>query len=142
MARDRGRQERSAARAALLSGDERGLPARDRGPVRRFARDFIDARRSVAEYFLYLALVVFVVSLSGSPQLQYVGGLLWFVALLLIVADSLLLSRRLRSQLAARFPDEVASGGSRGAIRYALLRSLQIRRLRLPPPRVKPGAQI
>lgn len=125
-----------------MTGDERGLPARDRGPVRRFARDFIDARRSAAEYFLYLALAVFAISLSRAAVLEYVGVLLWLGALLLIAVDSLLLARRLRAQIAARFPDEVARGESRGVVRYALLRSLQIRRLRLPPPRVKPGTRL
>ena len=43
---------------ALREGDERHLPPRDRGPVRKYVRDIVDSRRSVAEYFLPLALVI------------------------------------------------------------------------------------
>ena len=31
-------------REALANGDERYLPARDKGPVRRFVRDYVDSR--------------------------------------------------------------------------------------------------
>jgi hypothetical protein len=40
-----------------------------------------------------------------------------------------------RREIAERYPGENA----KGAVTYALLRSMQIRRLRLPPPRVRPG---
>lgn len=39
-------------REAMASGDERYLPVRDKGPVRRFARDYVDSRWCVAEFFL------------------------------------------------------------------------------------------
>ena len=48
---------------ALRAGDERHLPARDRGPVKKYARDLVDARRSVAEFFLPLALLIFVLTI-------------------------------------------------------------------------------
>lgn len=137
-ARQEARENRARTRAALLSGDERAMPPRDRGPVKAFVRDLVDARRSVAEFFLYVALGVLLVTFIRVPIVQVLGTSLWLVMVLAIVADSLVLVRRLRRELRARFPGEV----TRGAVSYALLRSLQIRRLRLPPPRVRPGAQV
>ena len=44
----------------MKTGDERYLPARDKGPVRRFVRDWIDARLCVAEMLLPLLIIIMV----------------------------------------------------------------------------------
>ncbi len=135
----RAREARKAAlskqREALLSGDERHLPARDRGPVRRFARDFVDAKWHVAEFFLPIAVLILVLSMMPSLQLRNIALLMWLAVILMIVADSVLLTRRLKKQLRARFPDE----NLRGASAYALMRTMQMRRMRLPKPQIKRG---
>ncbi|EFE69949.1 integral membrane protein [Streptomyces viridosporus ATCC 14672] len=135
----RQREERRAAlerqRQALASGDERYLPARDKGPVRRFARDFVDSRFNIAEYFLPMAVVILVMSMIQVPALQNASLLLWLVVIVMIVLDSIVTGFRLRKQLTERFPDD----NRRGAVAYALMRSLQMRRLRLPKPQVKRG---
>ncbi|MET7382586.1 DUF3043 domain-containing protein [Streptomyces sp. NPDC005526] len=135
----RQREERRAAmerqRQALAGGDERYLPARDKGPVRRFARDFVDSRFNIAEFFLPMAVVILVLSMVRVASLQNIALLLWLVVIILIVLDSILSAVRLRKRLAARFPDQ----NKRGAVAYALMRSLQMRRLRLPKPQVKRG---
>jgi hypothetical protein len=132
--RDRQRQERVRAMQALRSGDERNLPPRDRGPVRRYARDVVDARRSVAEFFLPLALIILVMSFTGIPALQILGSTWWMTLVVLIVVDSVVLSTRLKRGLRRTYPEQA----HRGAVPYALMRSMQIRRFRLPPPRIKP----
>jgi hypothetical protein len=135
----RQRDERRAAmerqRQALAGGDERYLPARDRGPVRKFARDFVDARFNVAEFFLPLAVVILVLSVVRVPSLQNIALLLWLIVIVLIVIDSIFSAIRLRKRLAERFTGQ----NTRGAVPYALMRSLQMRRLRLPKPQVKRG---
>nr|WP_255308464.1 DUF3043 domain-containing protein [Streptomyces marincola] len=135
----RAKEARRAAlakqREALLSGDERHLPVRDRGPVRRFTRDFVDAKWHVAEFFLPMAVVILILSMMPSIQLRNIALLMWLAVILMIVFDSLLLSRRLKKQLRARFPDE----SLRGASAYALMRSMQMRRMRLPKPQIKRG---
>jgi hypothetical protein len=133
--REAGRAERVKAREAMLRGDERALPARDQGPVRRFVRDFVDSRRTAAEFFFWIALAVLVGSFVPNAAIRGYITIFWLAALLLIVVDSTVLSLRLRSELARRFPDE----SRRGTTWYALMRTMQIRRLRLPPPAVKPG---
>ncbi|MFE1750865.1 DUF3043 domain-containing protein [Streptomyces anandii] len=135
----RQRDERRAAmerqRQALAGGDERYLPARDKGPVRKFARDFIDSRFNVAEFFLPMAVVILVLSMVRVASLQSIALLLWLVVIVLIVLDSVVTAFRLKKRLAERFPGQ----NRKGAVAYALMRSLQMRRLRLPKPQVKRG---
>ncbi|WP_333738440.1 DUF3043 domain-containing protein [Streptomyces sp. IBSBF 2806] len=136
--RDERRAQMDRQRQALAGGDERYLPARDKGPVRKFARDFIDSRFNVAEFFLPMAVVILVLSVVRVGSLQTIALLLWLVVIVLIVLDSLVTGFRLRKRLAERFEGQ----NRRGAVAYALMRSLQMRRLRLPKPQVKRGAQL
>ncbi|GJF32923.1 membrane protein [Kitasatospora sp. NE20-6] len=133
--RERMRSEREKQRTALLEGDERYLPARDKGPVRRFVRDYVDSRWSLAEFFLPYAVVVLVLSIVRVPALQVLSTLLFVVFFVLVVLDFLRLGLGLRKSLRVRFPDQ----NTRGAVPYGLMRTLQMRRLRLPKPQVKRG---
>lgn len=140
--KDATRRQREARRAdmarqreALAGGDERYLPARDKGPVRRFARDYVDSRFFVAEFFLPLAVVILVLSMVQAGAMQTYVLLLWMLVILLIVINSVVLGIQLKRQLRKRFPDE----NLRGVVAYALMRTLQMRRLRLPKPQVKRG---
>ena len=133
--RDERRAQMERQRQALAGGDERYLPVRDKGPVRKFARDFIDSRFNVAEFFLPMAVVILVLSMVQVASLQSIALLLWLVVIVLIVLDSFLTGFRLKKRLAERFPDQ----NRKGAVAYALMRSLQMRRLRLPKPQVKRG---
>ncbi|WP_415950774.1 DUF3043 domain-containing protein [Streptomyces sp. KLOTTS4A1] len=133
--RDARRADMAKQREALASGDERYLPARDKGPVRRFARDFVDSRFCIAEYFLPMAVIILVLSMLRNPGLQNIALLLWLGVIVLIIIDSVGIGIRLKKQLKQRFPDEP----KRGAVAYALMRTLQMRRLRLPKPQVKRG---
>ncbi|AQT76484.1 hypothetical protein B1K54_11130 [Streptomyces sp. fd1-xmd] len=134
-ARERRRAEMAKQREALANGDERYLPTRDKGPVRRFVRDFVDSRFSVAEMFLPLAVVILVLSMVRQPAIQNIALLLWLGVIALIILDSVGLVFRLRKALSERFPNEPR----RGAVAYGLMRTLQMRRLRLPKPQVKRG---
>ncbi len=136
-AREARRADLAKQREALMNGDERYLPARDRGPVRKFARDYVDSRFRVAEFFLPLAVVILVLSMLRNPALQNLSLLLWLVVIVLIVIDSVVTGFLLRRELAKRFPDKP----TKGAVAYALMRTLQMRRLRLPKPQVKRGTK-
>ncbi|MEU9703231.1 DUF3043 domain-containing protein [Streptomyces sp. NPDC014870] len=133
--REARRSDLARQREALASGDERYLPARDKGPVRRFVRDFVDSRFAIAEFFLPMAVVILVLSMVRVPVLQNVSLLLWLGVIVMIVIDSIGIWLRLKKQLNERFPNEP----KRGAVAYGLMRTLQMRRLRLPKPQVKRG---
>jgi Protein of unknown function (DUF3043) len=127
------RQNRGAARAAYMRGEENALPARDRGPVRKFVRNYVDSRRSLAEYLLPILFVVLMV--SRITALQSVSVLLMYVVFLGAMGEGVFLSRKLKKEVKARFPEASLKGvGS-----YGWSRSTQLRRLRAPKPQVKPG---
>jgi hypothetical protein len=142
-AKARAAQERQVARAALMAGDESGLPPRDAGPVKRFVRDFIDSRWAAAEMFMPLAVLVLVVGLLpwrswGLVNAQGYVSMLWLVLTLFILVDTSLLLMRMNRELKKQWP---ADAERKGATFYGLMRVLQIRRLRLPPPRVRRGGK-
>ena len=130
-------QIRERQQDALKSGDEKYLPLRDRGPVRRFTRDYIDRRRLVAEYLLPILVLAFIVT-TLPPPWAGVGVLVWVGTTLLTIVDEFILVRRLKKELARRFPDE----SKKGITLYVLLRSTQMRRWRLPKPQIDRGAPL
>jgi Protein of unknown function (DUF3043) len=136
--RDAARAEREKRRQGMLTGDPRHLPRRDQGPVRAYVRDVVDSRRSIAEFFLVFALGILVASLLPVAAVRAFAFYLWSVMLLVIIVDSFVLAMRLRKALRERFPEDER----KGAVAYGLMRSTQLRRLRLPPPRIKPGQPV
>lgn len=138
LARGQARERRRAARVALAKGDERMLPARDAGPVRRYARDFVDSRRNVGGLFLPLAAVIFVLSLAKDPGIRAAVYFLWMGMLIALFVDSVYVARSIRRLAAEKFPGE----STRGIGLYAAMRGMQVRRLRLPPPRVTRGTKV
>ncbi|WP_078850040.1 DUF3043 domain-containing protein [Streptomyces sp. NRRL F-5126] len=136
--RETRRADMARQREALNNGDERYLPARDKGPVRRFARDYVDARICAAEFFLPSAVVILVLTMVRVPALQNIALLLWLLLIIAIVVDSIFLGMRLKRAIARRFPND----SGRGVVMYGLMRTLQIRKLRLPKPQVKRGAKL
>ena len=137
-ARESMREERARMQQALLTGDERHLPLRDKGPQRRLARDVVDARRNVGEHFLLIALLALVLSFVapaiGSRSLLLASTVLIYLTLAAVVVDSVLLSRRVKRAAVARFGE-----AERGLGGYAVSRALQVRRLRRPVPGIGRG---
>lgn len=129
------RQDRVASRAAYLRGDESALPARDRGPERRFVRNYVDSRRSIGEYFLPIIFVVLVLTLIPTPSVQFGAIALMYGVLLIAIVDGVFLSRKVRKLITAKFPN----APTKGLGMYAWLRSTQMRRLRTPHPQAKVG---
>ncbi|RZU12237.1 DUF3043 family protein [Kribbella rubisoli] len=136
--REKVRTERSKMQSAMQTGDDRYLPAADKGPVRRFARDYVDARYSVMEFALPILLVVSLVGVVFSPQFPWLAGmvnLLFLAMILLIAADWFLLTAGLKKAVGVKYPKE----STKGLGFYAVRRTMQMRRWRLPKPMVKRG---
>jgi hypothetical protein len=127
--RDALKATRGAQRAAYLRGDERAMPARDRGPARRFARETVDSRRNVGEFFLPIVLVVLALSAVPSARVKLAATFFMYVALIAALIDGFILARRIKGEVEAKFPNEP----TKGIRMYAWLRSTQLRRLRTPP---------
>jgi hypothetical protein len=136
-------ERRNAAatrRERMLAGDEKYLLPRDRGPVKAYVRDVVDSRRHLSGAFMPLALVVIVVIVVPSPVLQQYVSLVSMAMLLAIIAEGVLLGRTVRRRVRERFPNASESGVSLGF--YAMTRATQLRRLRVPKPRVGHGDPI
>ena len=115
-----------------MRGDENALPARDKGPVKRFVRNYVDTRRSIGEYFLPIIFAVLIMTLVPLPAFQLGSIALMYGVLLISVVDGIFLSRKIKAAAAERFP----GGEFKGIGMYGWLRSTQMRRLRAPHPQV------
>ncbi len=127
--------KRMAQRDAFMRGEESALPARDRGPVRRFVRNCVDSRLNIGEYFLPIIFLVLLLSMTRNQMVALFSILMMYVILLIAVVDGWLLGRRVKRKVAAKFPNE----STKGLALYAFLRSTQMRRMRAPRPLVKRG---
>jgi hypothetical protein len=128
----------SKMRNAMKTGDERYLPARDQGPVRRFVRDYVDSRFSFIELLLPVMVVVLILGWSGSAALASFANATLLAVLLVIVMEVIRMRIRLRKELAQRFPDQPTNGTTY----YAVMRALQMRFMRMPRAQVKIGQQL
>lgn len=141
--REQAARTRSVEQKALMTGDEKNMPAQHRGRDRRLVRDIVDSRRNLAEYFFPIAIVFMVLSLvlplinQNLYTLMSVGMLvvLWG-GILLCVVDAFALRRTLRRRLTESF-----GAVSPGLVSYGVMRAIQIRRFRLPKPQIKHGEQ-
>jgi Protein of unknown function (DUF3043) len=136
--RGRDRAARARKMEAMRRGENWALPRKDQGPVRALARDYVDSRRSVSEYYMFgvlvLIVLLFIPSLRKSPVVDYAV----LVMLLVIVTESVFVGGRVIRLAQQRFPGE----STRGVRMYAAIRGTQFRKLRVPAPRVKPGDKI
>ena len=149
-ARAEAKASRTAARAAYMRGDESALPARDRGPVKRFVRNYIDSRRSIGEFFLPIIFVVLLLTIipttatknaEGLPQVpmtQVISIAIMYTVLVISVLDGVRLNRKIKKLVNEKFPGQP----TRGLGMYGWLRSTQMRRMRTPKPQVKAGDSI
>jgi hypothetical protein len=118
----------------MQTGDERHLPPRDKGPLKRYARDYVDARWNLGEFFLPIAFGFIVLNFLflANPTMSVIVLMLLYGVVLLTLADAFLLWRGLKKKLIAKFGEV-----PRGTMMYAVMRAFQIRRSRLPKPMSK-----
>ncbi|MEU7854579.1 DUF3043 domain-containing protein [Nonomuraea sp. NPDC049141] len=142
-ARAKQNSERERARQGMLAGDERYFPARDKGPARKFAREWVDSRRLPSQYFLPFSLVILLATWIPWPAdirplvLSYVITIGWPIMMIGVLFTSIFVAWRVKKLVAEKYPKE----SLRGVGFYAAMRALQIRKLRFPPPTVLPGGK-
>jgi len=132
------RQHRDEAYEGMKAGVEKHLPARDKGAQRRYVRQYVDARMNLAEYFMPFVFVFLIATMliqsAGLAALSLILMMLFYVLMIIAAVDLFLMWRKLKSQLIAKFGEV-----ERGTTYYAIMRALQIRRIRLPAPAVSRG---
>ncbi|WAC66147.1 DUF3043 domain-containing protein [Agrococcus sp. SL85] len=130
---DKMRAEREKARLGFERGDEKYLPARDKGPVRRFVRDWVDARLSLGTLAMPMMIVVLVLTFINDPQWRLVANIVLWSFVLLVVLDSVFMAWQLRRAVRARFGAKEAKGNGW----YATMRAVQMPFMRMPKPQTK-----
>ncbi len=134
-ARDERRKAAALQHRAMLSGDEVHLPPRDRGPVRRFIRDYVDARWNLGETLLPLMLVTLIISYVRPTQTTLALSMMLYLLILFAIGDSMLTWRKIKKQLSEKHsPAELQGGGF-----YTFMRTFQLRRWRMPRAQVARG---
>ncbi|MDX6199619.1 MAG: hypothetical protein QOJ79_2770 [Actinomycetota bacterium] len=137
--RAQGAEKRKAVRAGTKAGDETAMMARDRGPVRRLVRDLVDSRRHLGVVLLPATFVPVLSGLSSSQAVRQAAISVWLLGVAVAVADMVVTGSLIRRRLRRGFPAETKM---RGHVVYGLIRTAQFRRLRVPPPQVRPGAEV
>ncbi|MCV7085711.1 DUF3043 domain-containing protein [Mycolicibacter hiberniae] len=131
------RRERMAERRErMLAGDESALLERDRGPVRRYARDIVDSRRNLLGLFMPVALGLMFIMMA-LPQVQYYISPAMMLLMLLMALDGVLVARKVGRLVDEKFPDNTESRWRLGL--YAAGRASTVRRMRAPRPQVRRG---
>lgn len=133
------RTQANERRELMMQGDERYLPIRDKGPVKAYVRDLVDAKRHVSTLFIPLAVVVmvFMFVTVNIPELAGIPMLILLVMVIVMAIEGVLTGRRINNRVRERWPDTTETGFRLGW--YAFMRTTQLRRMRIPRPRVKPG---
>ena len=132
------RASRATKYEAMKRGETWALNPRDRGPARALARDFVDSKRRISEYYMYLLVILLAAVFLRDKAVQEFVSPLVLVLVVIILVDAYLIRRSLTKLLAERLPGE----SMRGLTMYSVMRALQIRRFRVPAPRVSPGTKI
>jgi len=134
--RERARLDRDRSRKGMMAGEERYMQARDQGPGKAFTRDFVDSRFSLAEYFIVVAVLVLILGFVPVPSIQFWVTLGFFAFTAIMVIDVIIMVALLNRTATKTFDNPA---DRKGLTLYAVLRVMQFRRLRLPPPRLKRG---
>ncbi len=124
-------------RAAMKRGDESVLLRRDKGPVRRLARDWTDSHRLASNYLLIALPVVFV---GGNLLRSHLATYLTLAVFLLFAVEWFWAGRRIHTLASARFERVSDKAWVLGF--YAGQRAMMPRRWRTPEPKVSPGDKI
>jgi hypothetical protein len=127
---------RDKARLGMAAGDERYLPVRDKGPQRKYVRDFVDAGWHLGEFVMPMMVIVIIATFIPIAFFQYWSFVGLWIFILFVIGDMIILSMRIKKKVGERFG---VDNRERGLGWYAAMRSMQMRFMRLPKPQVKRG---
>ena len=136
--RQRDAVQRQRRSEAMQRGENWALPRKDQGPVRALARDVVDARRSLGEYYMLMVIVLVVLLVLPGNATKLVADVVVVALLAIIVVEGYLVGMKVKRLAAERYPGET----TRGVIMYTIMRGISMRRMRMPKPRVSRGDKI
>ena len=110
---------------------------RENVPEKALMRDYVDSRFNLGEFLLPSVVVILAVTVLGTyvRNIAAFATLAMYLFILLVVVDNFLMWRGFKKVLAARLP----KASPKGLLMYGMTRGTQLRRFRMPAPRVKRG---
>ena len=131
------REARRVAARQARAERMRRLGERERSPEKALMRDYVDARFSLGELLLPTVVVILATTVLGSfwPAMAVITTLAMYLFIFAVIFDEYLMWRGFKRVLAERLPN----APTKGLLTYGMTRSTQIRRFRMPPPRIKRG---
>jgi hypothetical protein len=131
------RESRQVAARQARAERMRRLGERDRTPEKALMRDYVDARFSLGELLLPAVVLMLATTVLGSfvQSMAIITTLVMYLFILAVIGDEFLMWRGFKRVLAERVPN----ASTKGLLTYGMTRSTQIRRFRMPPPRLKRG---
>jgi hypothetical protein len=134
----RGREDRLRRTQALQRGESWALPRKDQGPVRALARDVVDARRGIGEWYMIMVFVLIVLLVLPGNSSKIIADGVVLALLLVIIGEGWFVGSKVKRLAAERFPGQ----STQGVMMYTVMRGISMRRMRVPKPRVNRGDQV
>jgi hypothetical protein len=132
------RAERVRRSEALQRGENWAMPPKDRGPVRALARDVVDARRGIGEYYMVMVVLLVVLLIVPGSRTKVIADIVVVFLLVVVIGEAWLVGNKVKRLAGQRFPNE----STKGVVWYAGSRGIQLRRMRIPKPRVDRGEKV
>lgn len=131
------REARLEASRSARGSRMQAVQAREMTPGKMLMRDYVDARFSIGEFLLPSLLVILLATFLASslPRITLLATAGMYLYILLVLLDGFFMWRGFKRVLANRLPN----ASTRGLAMYGMNRIIQLRRFRMPPPRVKRG---
>ena len=123
---------------ALQRGESWALPRKDQGPVRALARDVVDARRGIGEYYMIMVFGLIVLLVLPSQSTKIIADGVVLALVLIIIGEGWIVGSKVKRLAAERFPGQ----STQGVMMYSVMRGISMRRMRVPKPRVKRGDKV
>lgn len=131
------REQRRRSRSMDRVERQRRYNAIESRPERALLRDYVDARWTISEFALPLAILLMAVSMGGARWPAVVMGTSYAMTafLALIIFNLVMLWYGFRKELRKRLP----GAQTKGMVPLLLNRAITIRRFRNPPARIARG---
>ncbi|WP_438353177.1 DUF3043 domain-containing protein [Microbacterium sp. CJ88] len=129
--------QREKARLGMAAGDDKYLPVRDKGPQRRFVRDFVDGGFHLGEAVMPAMVLVIVATFVPFAPVQYYSFIALWIFILFVIGDMIITSIRVKRAAREKFGERT----EKGLGWYGAMRTIQMRFMRLPKPKVKRGGR-
>lgn len=129
---------REKARVGMANGDDKYLTPRDKGPQRRWVRDYVDAGWHLGEAVMPAMIVVIFATFIPIAGVQFYSFVALWVFIFFVVGDMIITSTLVKRKARDKWGDRT----EKGLGWYAAMRTVQMRVLRLPKPQVKRGTKV